>query len=95
MPEKWELLGALLVSLGVRVTRKGTSLDRSRLDNYPGEGPGIFPVLSGPKGLGVSCAVGTPKRALGGRQRQQLGLLDHGGVDPLEEGERVKLWGGA
>lgn len=67
MFEKWELLGVLLVFLGVRVIRKGISLDRSRFDNYFGEGFGIFLVLSGFKGLGVSCVVGTLKRVFGGR----------------------------
>lgn len=51
-----------------------------------------FQCCPGPRGLGLSCAVGTLRRALGGRQRQQLGLLDLCGVDLLEKGELVKFW---
>lgn len=39
----------LLFSLRIRVTRKGANLDRSRPDNQPGQGPGVFPVLSRPR----------------------------------------------
>lgn len=41
-----------------------------------GKGLGSFQCYPGPRGLGLSCAVGTWRRVLGGRQRQQLGLLD-------------------
>lgn len=76
VPEQWWLLIALFFSLGDTVTRKAASLDRSGPDNHLGRGLGSFQCYPGPRGLGLSCAVGTSRRVLGDRQRQQFGLLD-------------------